>query len=358
MKNLLLNFKKDWRIGYRTHYLWITLATVIIFFVFIRFLLPESYQQITVYQYVDPAFGSIPGLEEAMEQEMGSGSGEELVRLDSRDAVYAEMENNPSSYGLIIERGESAAAKPRITIVSPGSAEGKWARLVELQLNIGLSMGISAAMEEYPTDFKTEFLHPELRNLPYRDTFLPVFLVMESSLIGMFLLAVMLFAEKDQRMHTAYMISPGGLTEHLLSKVLVMVVLGLISSFSMTLLLRGFNANYWLLLVIITAGSFLGSSIGLAFGAFFNSLQKAMMLVFALMFLLMLPLITYMFPSFSPVWVRVLPTYTMLFAARDAVIPVYGSAGVYRGALLLAVEGIVLFGISRFAYERALRTKS
>lgn len=355
MKHLLLNFKKDWTIGFRTHYLWITLATVVIFFLFIRFLLPDSYQEITVYQYIDPAYDSIPGLQEALAE--GESDGELVIRVEKREEVYAKMKEDPSSYGFIIEK-DPAHAKPEITIVSPGSAEGKWAQLVELQMNIGLSMGINAVMEEnpggYPTDFTTRILYPELQDLAYRDTFLPAFLVMESALLGMFLLSVMLFAEKDQRMHTAYMISPGGLSEHLLSKALVMMALGLISSFSMTLLLRGFSANYWLLLVIMLASSFLGSAIGLVLGAFFNSLQKAMMIVFAVFFILLLPMISYMFPNFTPLWVTFLPTYTMLFAVRDAVIPAFGSAGVYRGALLLTGEGIVLFIIARLAYERIL----
>jgi hypothetical protein len=353
MKHVLQNFSKDWRIGYRTHYLWITLATVVIFFLFIRFLLPEAYREVTLYHYIDPVFGTASQLEESLEKEMGSDT---VIRLDSKEDVYREMEGNSSSYGLIVEPGAEPGAPPRITVVSPGSAEGPWARLVELQVNIGLSLGTDVT--EYPTEVPTEILYPELRNLPYRDTFLPIFLVVESSMIGLFLLTVMLFSEKDQQMHTAYLISPGGLSEHLLGKVMVMIVLGLISSFSMTLLLRGFAADYWLLFLTIISSSFMSSSVGLLFGAVFNSLQKAMMVVLVVMILLMMPLISYMFPNFSPLWIRVLPTYSMLFAARGAVIPAYGSAEVYRSALLLAAEGVVLFIIARLVYERTLWANS
>jgi|GEM_PF-3635567 len=345
-KRLLLNFKKDWTIGFRNFYLAITIATAVLFYLFLTFLIPEDYSPVNLYLYTDPLY------REALQN--GEESEFEVMEMDSPEAVYESMKKDVNGYGFIVQQGETA---PDITIVSQGGEESETANLLKLSLGTAFTEYLMTG-QEYAIDYDVVTLHPGMEKVSYQDNFLPIFIVMESSFIGFFLISVMLFMEKDQRMHTAYLVSPGGLTEHLLSKVLVMLLLGYVSAFGITLAVRGFDANFYRLWLTVTVSSFLSSSLGLLMGAIFNSLQKAMFLLLSFVFLLMMPVLSFAFPVFTPGWIKFLPTYPMLQAARSAVIPAFGAAGFYKNIAVIAGEGTILFIMSRLLYSRSLRATS
>lgn len=336
LKRLWANFKKDWIRGQRHFYLLITLATTIIYILFIRFVLPPNYTEPVLYQY--------NATSEVFEQE-----GENIQEVSSKAALYEAMREDSNSYGVVLEEIDSELS---ITIIMQSEADEEFGNLVKMLLNNEFYYAYFGS--ETLDNYDVEVLHPEMQDIPFRDNYMPILIVMDSAMIGMFLLAVMLFIEKDQKMHTAYMVSPGGLTEHLLSKVLVTLVLSLISAFTFTLVLRGFDANYLYLLIMMIPSAFFGSSLGLFLGAAFKNIQKSMGGLITIMLFLALPVISYAVPSFRPEWITYLPTYFMIYGVRSAIIPVYGFDIVWQYALITLGYGVLLYMLSQYMYRQAL----
>lgn len=335
IRRLWANYKKDFLHGHRHFYLYITLASSIIFILFIQFVLPDNYTEPDVYQYIDPTYTA--QLEDV-----------ETELLVSPEAVVAALEENPNAYGIIIEQVDQ---QPVVTLYTQTSGDEEFANLIKTGL---LQQFSNVQIEEYPT----RVLIPELADVTFKERFIPLILVMDSALIGMFLLSVMLFVEKDQKMHTAYMVTPGGLLEHLLSKALNMMTLSLISGTLVVGVLRGLEANYGYLYLVLIPASFVGAGLGLLLGAIYNNVSDSMTGIFTLYLVLSIPIITYIYPSFNPWFNQLIPTHYMVQGLEAAVLPYSGFTIIWQSALVLLGFGLVLYGISHWLYQRALYQSS
>jgi hypothetical protein len=331
LRRLWANYKKDFLHGHRHFYVYITLASSVIFILFIQFVLPENYSEPDVYQYIDPAYTSL--LDEV-----------EVSVLGSPAAVVAALEDNPNAYGIIIEQIDN---QPVVTLYTQTNADEEFANLIKTGLLQSFS---NEQIREYPT----RVLVPEFANVTFKQRFIPLILVMDSALIGMFLLSVMLFVEKDQKMHTAYMVTPGGLLEHLLSKALNMMTLSLISGTLVVGVLRGVNANYAYLYMVLIPASFVGAGFGLLLGAVYKNVSDSMTGIFTLYLVLSIPIITYVYPSFNPWFNQLIPTHYMVQGMEAAVLPYSGFTIIWQSALALVGFGLVLYGVSHWLYKRAL----
>ena len=331
LRRLWANYKKDFLHGHRHFYLYITLASSLIFILFIQFVLPDNYTEPDVYQYIDPAYSSLL-------------SDVETEVLASPAAVVAALEENPNAYGIIIEQIDN---QPVVTLYTQTNADEEFANLIKTGLLQSFS---NEQIREYPTTV----LIPELADVTFKERFIPLIIVMDSALIGMFLLSVMLFVEKDQKMHTAYMVTPGGLLEHLLSKALNMMTLSLISGTLVVGALRGFEANYGYLYLVLIPASFVGAGFGLLIGAVYKNVSDSMTGIFTLYLVLAIPIITYIYPSFNPWFNQLIPTHYMVQGIEAAVLPYSGFTIIWQSAIILFGFGLVLYGISHWLYKRAL----
>jgi len=330
MRRLWSNIKKDWLHGYRHFYLGITIASSVIFILFIRFVMPETYLAPEVYQFVDPIFAEV-------ELERSSTFG-------TKSEFLSALDDNPNAYGIAIE-GE--VEDPVVTIYVQSSVDEAFAELIKESLLLEFSGQTIQSL-------RTEVLIPELATVGFRDRFIPLILVMDSALIGMFLLSVMLFVEKEQKMHTAYMVSPGRLFEHLMSKAVVMMVLSLISATLIVGFLRGTAANYAYLYGMMIPSSFVGATIGLLIGAIYRNVSQSMPGLLTAYLILAVPIITYIAPGFAPGFNVLIPTHHMILGLEAAVMPYFGFTVVWQSALILIGFGVVGFALSYKLYQRAL----
>lgn len=331
MRRLWANYKKDFLHGHRHFYLYITLASSLIFILFIQFVLPDNYSEPDVYQYIDPTYAAL--VDDVDTQTLATPA-----------AVIAALEENPNAYGIIIE---SIDDQPQVTLYTQTAADEAFANLIKTGLLQSFSL---EQIREYPTTV----LIPELADVTFKERFIPLIVVMDSALIGMFLLSVMLFVEKDQKMHTAYMVTPGGLLEHLLSKAFNMMTLSLISGTLVVGFLRGLDANYLYLYLVLIPASFVGAGFGLMLGAIYKNVSDSMTGIFTLYIILSIPIITYVYPSFNPGINRFIPTEYMIQGIEAAVLPYSGFSVIWQSALILVGFGLVLYGISHWLYQRAL----
>ena len=330
IRRLWSNIKKDWLHGVRHFYLLITIASAAIFILFIRFVLPEDYAAPEVYQYVETAFA---------ETDLDGA-----VSFGSKPEFLTALNENPNAYGIAVE---GTLSEPVVTIYMQSSVDESFAELIKQSLLIEFS---GQSIEP----LRTEVLIPELATIDFRDRFIPLILVMDSALIGMFLLSVMLFVEKEQKMHTAYMVSPGRLFEHLMSKAVVMMALSVISATLVVGFLRGTAANYGYLYLMMIPSSFVGAVIGLLIGAIYRNVSQSMTGLMTAYLILAIPIITYIAPSFAPPFNVLIPTHHMIRGLEAAVLPYVGFDIIWQSALVLLAFGVVGFGVSYHLYQRAL----
>jgi hypothetical protein len=330
IRRLWSNIKKDWLHGYRHFYFWIAIASSVIFILFIRFVLPDNYLAPDVYQYVDTAFGEVDF--------------ETTSTFTNKTEFLVALNDNPNAYGIALE-GE--LSDPVVTIYMQSSVDEAFAELIKQSLLLEFT---GQTIEP----LRTEVLIPELATIDFRDRFIPLILVMDSALIGMFLLSVMLFVEKEQKMHTAYMVSPGRLFEHLMSKAIVMMALSFISATLVVVFLRGTAANYFYLYMMMIPSSFVGAVIGLLIGAIYRNVSQSMPGLLTAYLILAVPIITYIAPSFAPGFNVFIPTHYMIRGVEAAVMPYFGFTVVWQSALILVGFGVVGFAVSYQLYKRAL----
>lgn len=343
--------KKDMKIAWREYFFHVTLITAAVFCLVLKFIVPYAFENISFYVYMEE--GALPFEVDGFESEFSTGN---LTFVESREDLVERVGKKTESYGAAITRGDEY---PEIELVLQGYENSRFRKIIELQVKRGLSEFLEGHFF-YRMNYQVKVLNPQYsgKNVSYSDILLPLFIVMESSFIGYFLIAVLLFMEKEQRMHTAFLVSPGRAAEHLLSKAFVMLVLGLISAFGTVIFLKGFDFNPMYLFMFLIVSSFFGSSLGLLIGSFFDSLSKATLWVMATMAVLVIPVISYVYPAFSPLWVKGIPTYTMIYVAGETLIDYGGGLAFYRNLSLILLEGMAIFVLAHYFFKRALLRKN
>ena len=152
----------------------------------------------------------------------------------------------------------------------------------------------------------------------------------------------------------AYMVSPGGIAEYLWSKVILIVTLGLISAMLITVFTMGFAVNWLMLMAITIAGSLFSSTVAMFIASFFDNISKAMIWILGISLLLTAPMISYFVPSFAPRIVTMIPTYSLMFAIREAIFPSSNMAVFYESISVLLIVSALLFSLSILSYKRRL----
>lgn len=256
----------------------------------------------------------------------------------SRDEILQRIRENRSSIGLYISTQEN---KLVYEFILQGYESDRLKATMEAHV-----VGWATMEAGYPVNSTITVLESNNPNIPVNKGMLPVFLVMESALMGLFMVAAYIFQDKEEGTIRAYAVTPATLWQYLLSKVVVFVLFGWVSGLFATILIMGFNLQYLQFMFLLTSASIFGTVLGLLVSGLFNSFMKSMAGIFALMFILGASVVSYYTPSFSPVYIKVLPTYPMLFAFREVLFPTGNAALVYMNVLGYLAASAVLFVIS------------
>ncbi|TYP55447.1 ABC transporter permease [Thermosediminibacter litoriperuensis] len=350
LKRYISLLKKDIKIAFRNQFFAIVIGVALLFVGLINFLIPgELSLKPSVYYFIGYEGRIKPALEQVLE-EAGREHGN-VHRKGSVEEIEAEMRKDYNSLGMVIGDLEG---KPHIEFIMQGHENEKVINALVLSIKDNIRSRMHADKE-----IKTVFLNQDqdAKKIPFNHTWIPVFVVMESVLLGFFMIAVLIFLEKDERTLTAYMVSPGRIPEYLASKITLMAILGCISSLTLVFLTLGLRAEYLSLFVFVVLGSIAAAISGLILASFFNNVSQASVWIIAFSLILALPFMSYYFPSFAPLIVKAVPTYYLLFAAREILF-----FGGNRGVLYSALKGLALFDIAGYlaavAVYRLRLTKS
>lgn len=334
---LMSLIKKDWLLTTKNYFFYVTLFMALLMVVVIKFVVPEDISMdpslYVLFEYEAPV-DMVKGYEE---------SGYEVV--DSREAMDETLRDNIQSFGVIF------TGPTEVEYRLQGHENDRYKEFLELNTQF-MYNEYYGDVDVVVTELKD---FSEVEDTPFNKLLLPLFHVMEPALLGMFLIASMIFSEKEENTITVFATTPSSINAFIFSKTVVLIILGLISLILTTVFVAGLQANYlWLILLTIIC-SFMGSALGLLLASFFDNIASAMMWIIGGSLLMSMPFMTYFSPGFAPVWMKALPTYYMLFAYKEAAFPTGNPGIIFQTMLICLLVGLVAYGLSLLQYKKTFK---
>ncbi len=189
-----------------------------------------------------------------------------------------------------------------ITVLNPGLSE-KTVRAI-------MTMLYSASH----TNVEVESINADSETIPFNKRMTPVFICFEALIIGFILGGALMLTEKESGTVRALRIAPMGVDRYLISKTVLFSIIAIIYALLMAVFCVGFGFSILSFVLLSFFGAAIFSLIGLAFTTLFKDMSSWFFSMALLLSVNMLPVIAYSEPSFSPFWLRVIPSYSMIFA--------------------------------------------
>lgn len=342
---LLATFRKDMILSFRSFYMYIEIIMALIIVAILVFVIPDDTPlQTPVLVHIGIEGQTGDQLLEHLTEETGSI---QLTLADSADAVRAGMEEQRDAVGLIVDLKDN---KINYTFILQGYESEQVRNILET----AFLSSISAALPDYVDRTQTTVLDQAVEKLPTRFDILPVLLILNSAFVGLFIIASYIFMDKEEGTIKAFAVSPARIWEYLLSKAGMMLVTGLITGLITVLAVAGSRVHLLLFLPLMIACNLFGSTLGLLISSFFDSITKSLGALYVAIIVLSLTSVSYFMPSFSPWFIKILPTYPMLFAVRETIVIQPDSAYVLSWSAVFLTASIVLFLLAELRFRRTL----
>ncbi|HZK09891.1 MAG TPA: ABC transporter permease [Clostridia bacterium] len=187
-----------------------------------------------------------------------------------------------------------------------------------------------------------------------RENMLPSVLVFNGSLMGFFLIAAYIFLDRQEGVIKAFALTPSPIWQYLLSKIGVLLLVCVSSSFIVIVPIMKTRPDYLLLLVLLVTSSFFTSSLGLLIASFYDDIMQAFGILYVFMILMIIPNVAYFMPSWNPSWVKIIPTYPMLEGFRSIILGNGDTIYILTISAGFLLAGMVLFALSNYRYKKTL----
>lgn len=341
----LYTFLKDLKLAFRTFYIYIEFAMALIFIAVILFVIPENFSdERSFYVALDLEGPARTFVEERLTQ---SPDAEAMIITASRAEIEMALEEDRNGVGLLVTQ---ESGKLVYDFILQGYESQRLVNILERAF-----MGeVASELPDFVDRTEVVTLTSVHEKLSDRLDMLPVFLVLNSALMGFFIIASYIFLDKDEGTIRALTVTPAKVSDYLLAKMGMMLFAGLITGMVTVAAVAGQHVNYLHMFFILTVSNLFGTALGLMISSFFDTITKAMGMLFVSIIVLAFSTVSYYLPSFSPLVIRMLPTYPMLFAFRETLYaqPNVGYIYTVGGGLLAAT--VVLFLIANDRFKKTL----
>lgn len=341
---LWYNFLKDMRLSSKSLYFYMEIGFTLIIIAVLLFAVPENFESnmaIYVHSDIESSFY------DQLVGNIDSQESESWRLLSSREEVIEAMEDNRNSVGLVLSMANNQVL---FDFILQGYENDSLKNI--LQTTVETAFASQAPQFEDYTFITT--LDPSAERLSDRLNLIPLVLTLNVSFMGLFVIAAYIFLDKEEGTIKALAVSPNRMWEYLLGKVGVIMVSGILSGFLLLFALVGPNAHYGHFFILLVATNLFGSALGLFISSFFDTLVKAMGWLFMSVFILAFAGTSYFMPAFSPLPIRLLPSYPMLFAFREILLENPDLSFVYATSLGFLAIAVVVFLVANHRFERTL----
>ncbi|MEA1975628.1 MAG: ABC transporter permease [Bacillota bacterium] len=336
-------FKKDLVLSLKSWYIYTELIMAFVFVIILLFIVPENFNSTkTIYAYFDLKPAEMNRINEFIEE-----SEDEIILLNSRTDVVDILKEEKSSIGMVVTK---KYRRLDYEIILQGFENKKLKSLMKTNF----LMHFIEQTPHYESIVTTSTLMGNNEKLSDRLNMLPVFLTLNASFMGLFIIASYIFLDKERGTIRALTVTPLSVWQYLISKVGLLVVSGLMSSFITTIFVAGTKANYIGLFFLLVTTNVFGSVLGLLITSFFKDMASAMGWMYSVIIILMFPSFSYYMPAFSPLALKLLPSYPMLFAYRELFFENGNLSYVYNVCLMFTVLSIIIFLIANKKFKKNL----
>ncbi|MEN6595235.1 MAG: ABC transporter permease [Clostridiaceae bacterium] len=282
MKSILSSFVQDFKRLLTNALFWVLTGTLVVIVLVVDLALPKelAQQDYRLLTYNAPA---------------AMAFGEPAESLDALKEAVRQGDTIGFAFG---EDG--------VTIVHPGYSQ-KTLNAMMLELS-----GVQAE------PVGTLLLEAEAETIPFNFRLTPIFICFEALMTGFILGGALMLAEKQDGTVKALRISPFGAGKYVVSKTLLFSVIGTLYASFICVLTVGFDVNWGLFLPLSFIGTAVFTMIGLAYTTPFRDMNGWFFSMVVLLSVNMLPVISYTSPSFTPFWMKLIPSYPILMAYRSA----------------------------------------
>lgn len=344
-RRLLSLWGKDLKVVIRNHYLTVVVALAVLYVLAINFLIPAQLAaaaDVVIWDQTE----SQAMLQ--LYQVAGSSAGQALA-VNSEAAFSEAMEAGDTRVGL---RVEGRDLPERIVVTYQGYENERTRRLFEAVLR---AQTAAVTGSPWPV-FATDTLRPAqpAERLPFNFSLLPVFIFSEAIMVGVLLVAALLYSEKDEGTLRAYRVTPGGVLEYLLAKSLAMGVLGVIFTVIVTVFTVGLRVDWAPILGLTFVSTVVMTLIALVAANLFGTISQFLLTGLVITVAFGLPVAGYFLPSLSPWWFKVLPSYPLVFALREAYFPSGNPAAITGAVWQMLVTLAIVLPLAAVAFSRQL----
>lgn len=219
-------------------------------------------------------------------------------RVDSYEALEDAVRGGDAIGTAFGEEG--------LTIVHPGYSE-KTLNAIALELS-----GTQAAPVE------ERVLEASAKTIPFHLSTVPIFICFEALMVGFILGGALMLAEKQDGTVRALRVSPLTTAVYIASKTLLFSMIGTAYATLICVLTVGFAIHWGAFLLLSFFGTAVFTLIGLAYTTPFRDMSGWFFSMVVLLSVNMLPVISYSSPAFTPIWMKLIPSYPILMAYRSA----------------------------------------
>ncbi|MBE2197171.1 MAG: ABC transporter permease [Anaerolinea sp.] len=341
MKQFWTLVKQDLIVAARNWFL-AAIAFMLLIFLALIWFLPERFDA----QAAELVYDGTPG--QAMQQTLLRLGADESSFYASRESLEAALHEQKKGIGVVIAGDLDAL---RYTFITQGHMAPQNLNLLGAALDSVAAVARGAAP---PANLQLTLLRPLADPIPMNEAGVPIFLVFEVVALGFFLVAAIIFQEKQEGVIRAFRVSPANTLTYVLAKTAVFLILGVVYALLLLGLGLGFDAPFAPLLLLVILGSSMMTLFGIVVAVFFNNLSEWFFVGAFILIFFMLPTLSYAIPAFAPPFITWMPSYPLVFGARELLFPTGKSGFLLPTVGLLALYNVIALALAYWAVDRKL----
>ncbi len=317
MKRILNLVLQDIRLLLRNALFWVITCSLVVIILTVHFLIPEDFNTNTQH---------IVSWNLKLELPATTPLESEQAVLDSvkQEGTVGFIQNEDNI--TLIHSGLSAKAQNALMSVLFGKPSG--------------------------LEIKVKSITESTGRVPENIRLAPVFICFEALISGFLMAGILMLEEKEGKTIKAYRVSPAGTLEYVTAKTILFGTIGTVYALLMAVFIIGFQFSWSGFILMAFVSSSLFTLLGLSITVFFQDISSWFSLSVSFLALNMLTMVSYSSPSFSPAWIRVIPSWHMLFAFEKLM---FGTgSGIESTLLLVSAEVAVLFVLACFLVKKVL----
>lgn len=300
--------RRDFKIFTRNRFHFVILFLTIIFILSVNFFIPSSLR-------ISKDIIILDNTQSVAIKSYFEGSKEIQIYSDE-NKFYTTLKNSTNVVGILVEQDDNSMFQ--LTMLHQGNESQVTLRILDAYVNM-LSDRINNIKND--TNIKIEILNHNTKSIPLNKLIVPLILFFEVIMFSFIIIGVMAFQEKQEGYINAYRVSAGGVSRYILSKIFENVIFSLILSATILSFTLGLPEKLLSLIILIITMSSVIALLSIFLSNLFNNYSSFLFMSIFILLFLGTPVITYVYPSFSSVYIKMIPSYIVLFGFREILFP-------------------------------------